>query len=225
MARIQKTARKCPWCKEKFKYGWYNKHQKFCSHFCSVQAHRPACKPIFGRKTAKIPLGRSGYYAIIDKSDWDLARGYFWRLFRATKARHRYAVATVANPDKGRGYQLRLHRLLLGLSPDNPLVVDHINGDGLDNRRSNLRIATIAQNARNSIPRGRTKLKGVCLRKSRRYAVRIWNAASGVTENLGTFDTSTEAALVYDQRARELHGEYARLNFPNERIVYERVDI
>lgn len=92
--------------------------------------------------------------------------------------------------------------------------VDHINGDGLDNRRCNLRYATRQQNAANGAKKGRSsRFKGVCFDKSRGK----WLAGvkyNYVRLNLGRHATEEAAARAYDRKALELFGEFARTNFP-----------
>jgi hypothetical protein len=97
------------------------------------------------------------------------------------------------------------------------MVIDHANGDTLDNRKVNLRICTRADNKRNrGIPSNNTLgYKGVALTKSKkRYMARI-GSGRGKHMYLGTYDTIEEAARAYDAKAKELFGEYAYLNFPN----------
>lgn len=106
-----------------------------------------------------------------------------------------------------------LHRFILGLSVGDPRV-DHRNGDGLDCQRLNLRIATAAQNTYNMKVRttSTTGLKGVTPRRGR------WDASiqyEGRRCYLGTYVTPQDAARVYDAKARELFGEFARINFPD----------
>lgn len=92
--------------------------------------------------------------------------------------------------------------------------VDHANGDGLDCRRSNLRVASHAENVRNARSRkGTSKFKGVSFSKGG------WRAALRVnykTVHLGRFETEEEAAVAHDEAARRLHGAFARLNFPRD---------
>jgi hypothetical protein len=104
-----------------------------------------------------------------------------------------------------------LHRLLTGWS-----YVDHKNGDGLDNRRENLRQATHGENVANARRRAdnTSGYKGVH-KNSRRG--RPWKAgirADGRMRHLGYYDSPIDAARAYDIAAREVFGEFARLNFP-----------
>jgi len=95
------------------------------------------------------------------------------------------------------------------------LVVDHINGNGLDNRKANLRLATRRQNQFNRRQRCDavlSKYKGVTFRKkTNKWLVRIGYCGRRI--NLGLFDNETDAAKAYDEAAKELFGEFAALNF------------
>ena len=94
------------------------------------------------------------------------------------------------------------------------LVVDHANGNTLDNRRCNLRVCTPGDNARNAIGKGRSGFKGVSW-TGYRWRARIV-APNGGEITLGTFVDAGEAARAYDEAAREYHGPFAWLNFPVE---------
>lgn len=123
------------------------------------------------------------------------------------------------------GTKPKLHRLImsrvLGRELKRSEIVDHINHNGLDNRRENLRIVTHSQNMQNSRTKARggkaSIYKGVTLTRSGRWLTYIGSARGKVKrEYLGRYDTEEEAALAYDKKAKELFGEYANLNFPEE---------
>ena len=113
----------------------------------------------------------------------------------------------------GYGTRIPLHRVLIGAFPGE--VVDHINGDTLDNRLRNLRVCTNAENVRNSRKRAGSgsQFKGVTrIKGTDRWRAQIM--VNGQKRNLGSFRDEESAARCYDAKARELHGEYARCNFP-----------
>lgn len=113
-----------------------------------------------------------------------------------------------------------MHRLIMGFPKH--MVVDHIDGDGLNNRRSNLRLVTRAQNNRKSnsvLPRhNKSGFRGVCLEKSsKKWCAFIRTAdVNRKQTRIGRFKTAEEAARAYDQAAKKFHGEFATLNFPEE---------
>lgn len=111
--------------------------------------------------------------------------------------------------------QIPFHHVILGI--DNikeGQVIDHINGDSTDNRRENLRICTQGQNLKNMRPPREGQYKGVYKIPSGRYQSKISNKCNKerIQICIGTYDTPEEAALAYNKKALEMHGEYARLN-------------
>jgi HNH endonuclease/AP2 domain len=121
----------------------------------------------------------------------------------------------------GKQFRVRLHRAIM--QPIAGMFVDHVDGDVLNNRRENLRVCTRAQNRRNrrkiSTP-AVSRFIGIAWdQEKRRWQARISKA--GVRRRLGRFASEEAAALAYDDAARELFGEFARLNFPRtgERAV------
>ncbi len=114
-----------------------------------------------------------------------------------------------------------MHRLILELPSyaDMRVDVDHVNGDGLDNRRANLRITTRAQNLANSGGReGSSTYKGVSFEsQTSRWKAQI--TVDGRNRSLGRYDTEEEAATAYNLAAVEAWGEHARLNDVPEGVV------
>ncbi len=154
--------------------------------------------------TREIPLTQ-GRAALVSDEDFDRVCQYRW--CAVLNGKHWYAKH--ASRTSGKYVNVYLHKFILGLPASQ--LVDHVNGDGLDCRRENLRPATPADNCRNSrMPSTNTTgFKGVCFFKGRYVA-----KAGG--RYLGRYRSAEEAARVYDAKARELFGDFALLNFPQE---------
>jgi hypothetical protein len=103
------------------------------------------------------------------------------------------------------------------MNPPKGMVVHHINNDGRDNRKDNLRIVTPRENTVNSKPGGEytSKYKGVCWDK-RRKKWEVGIAYGGKRKYVGRFADEAEAAKAYDKAAKKYHGQYAYLNFPDK---------
>ncbi len=149
----------------------------------------------------------------VDDEDYDWLNQWNWysKPDRNTAYSHRnHTIHTIT----GRIRQsIRMHRVILGVGYG--VQVDHINGDGLDNRRENLRVCTVAENARNSKPRLGTvsRFKGVALtRGGKKFCAQIHAPITGQKKHLGTFDTEIEAAKAYNAAAIQAYGEFARIN-------------
>jgi len=164
-----------------------------------------------GRPYRKIPLTKNKF-ALVDPEDYLRLAKYKWHASqsRTTWYARRYARC----PRTGRQITVKMHRAILNL-PDS-LFVDHINGNGLDNRKANLRPATRSQNACN-IPKykpSRSKYKGITWHKARRkWAARI--RKERISYSLGYFNSQTAAAKAYDKAAKTLHKQFANCNFPH----------
>ena len=150
--------------------------------------------------TRYIPLTQN-LFALVDAADYEWLKDYKWHVTRHG------ACGTVYAGRREGGRLVLMHRQIM--NPPKGMVVDHINGNGVDNRRCNLRICTQKQNVHNS--RGRAG------KKSRFLGVSPfgdkWLAKVGA-QYLGLFDDEVEAAQARDRKALELFGEYAWLNFP-----------
>jgi hypothetical protein len=159
----------------------------------------------YGYPFRKIYLTQ-GKYAIVDPEDYEWLAKYKW--FAVRNDGRFYAVRWAKNRN------VKMHQVIMGTEEGK--VIDHINGNGLDNRRANVRFATAQQNGWNKRKqRGNysSKYKGVHWAKKRNQ----WRArikCNGRSIHLGRFETEEEAARAYDEKAKELFGEFAWLNFP-----------
>jgi len=163
----------------------------------------------------KITLTK-GFEAIVDDEDYERLVWLKWHASAITPPNNAYANHTLlAN---GKRFRVLMHRLIIGAPPD--AMVDHINGNPLDNRRSNLRLCdryTNMANRKCSIL-STTGIKGVSYEPRVKY--KPWRARlryHNKSYSLGGYATAKEAALAYDRKARELSGEFALLNYPTSR--------
>lgn len=160
-------------------------------------------------RSVAVPLSK-GQHAKIDKEDvWILK--YKWHASWQPTAKTYYAYRTM------NGRKKAMHRVLL--DPPDGMDVHHRNGNGLDNRRSNIVVCTRGQNLAARPGWGRYP-KGVVFRAERTgkgqacYEAKI--SIEGRKIYLGRRDTPEEAGRLYDEAAKELYGEFASLNFPDE---------
>lgn len=155
---------------------------------------------------AFVPLTQ-GYEAVIDAADVPLVQGRRWHVRNVSKVR--YAQSSTVARDGGKPRKLHMHRVVLDAPAD--LEVDHIDGDGLNNRRENLRLATKSQNQANRGPSAvsTSGLKGVSFHRR----VGMWQAfikARGKVYWLGYHATPEDAHKAYASSARDLFGEFGR---------------
>ena len=151
----------------------------------------------------RVPLTK-GKYALVDDSDYDRIMQHKWFINRSG-----YAIRHVWTGE--RNVTEHMHRVVIGSACEG-LDVDHINGDPLDNRRSNLRVATRSQNMANARPHiDGTGYKGVTFDKRKnKYFARI--CKNYKTRFLGYYATAEAAAEAYNKAAVEAFGAYSRLN-------------
>lgn len=156
-----------------------------------------------GNGTATIILTR-GYTATIDSDDIDLVAGWNWTAFVRPRTVYALRRATVAN----QSYTIYLHRWLLDAPHTHE--VDHIDSDGLNCRRSNMRLATRKENAVHvrGWERAVSKYVGV----SRHEQSGKWRAYVD-HKHIGLYDTEEDAARARDFVVRQLRGPWAQLNF------------
>jgi len=173
----------------------------------------PAQAPFVSSQTRQVHQGSSdvtsgtslihlnnGGYVLVDAADYVSLSRFRWskKLARSTTYAFRWNGQRWA----------RMHREIMR-PPDN-MDVDHINHDGLDNRRENLRICTQAQNVMHSRKsRGRNRFKGVWRHGKNWCAVIVANKK---IYRLGSFQKEEDAAAAYNAAAIRLHGEFAVLN-------------
>lgn len=147
---------------------------------------------------------------ILDDEDKELFRSYKWYVI---KNRKNYYVRA-NNGGYGQG-TIDLHHLIMCKREGE--IIDHVNGNGLDNRKINLRKCTHAQNSRNRRKPEKNyenTYKGVEKVSDSSWRARI--TFEGKRHMLGLYDSEEAAAKAYDESAVKLHGEFARLNFPKE---------
>lgn len=154
-----------------------------------------------------------GYETVVDDEDYDwlmemgkwCSRPHNKRLIYAAKGRRK------DDPEKPK--TIRMHRMVMNVDPD--VFVDHINNDGLDNRKENLRICSHRENLRNQRPQNRnatSKYKGV----GWHHGSKKWRAyirINGKDLHLGVFSDELSAAIAYDEAAHKYFNDFARTNF------------
>ena len=175
----------------------------------------------------EIKLTNSIKVALVDDEDYERLIQYNWRYSECKDKKSGYATSTI------NGKSTQMHRFILNLEPityyyDNPNFVDHKDRNKLNNQRKNLRLCTMSQNLGNQPPRKNchSDYKGVRKEVSQKkglkgiqigWAAWIQCFGRGIGQTkIGIYDTEVDAAKAYDEKAKELFGEFAWLNFNNE---------
>lgn len=148
-----------------------------------------------------------GQEALVDDEDYDKVAKYKWRAKWGGQCF--YAVRMPWN--KGKRHEIKMHRFILD-APGN-MLVDHRNYNGIDNRRSNLRLCSHSQSQyHRRSHKGTSRFKGVSLRKkNKKWYAQIKHKRKAIW--IGEYKDETKAAKAYDRKAKELFGEFAHLNF------------
>lgn len=154
--------------------------------------------------SSQYELAVVGGHILVDVSDAEKLRPFNWRI--CGQGRHQYARAVMRI---GNAWpHVLMHRYLLDLEIGDRRCVDHIDGNGLNNCRSNLRVCGRGENARNRRPTiGRRGYKGVHLQGGA-FISRIGD----LRKNLGSYVSAVEAAIAYNEAAMAMFGEFANLN-------------
>lgn len=162
----------------------------------------------------QIPLTQ-GKIAIVDDEDFKILNQYKWHAQK--HGRYFIAARRIWDKQKKRYFMICMHREIMNLQYKDGKQVDHINHNGLDNHKRNLRICTGAENCRN-----RVKIKGSSIYKGVSWFTRDkkWMACIRLnykTYYLGYFNSEISAAKAYDNAAKRLFGEFAAPNFGDEK--------
>jgi hypothetical protein len=167
---------------------------------------------------------------LYDMEDEDRLKQHTWGVSGTKKNGSCYVSTTIPHPDGGfrsngrpREARLPMHRYIMNCPKG--LEVDHKNHNKLDNRKTNLRICTRAENSKNlrKSPNRSSRFKGVSYSlpsqgMTSKALLKPWAAtitSDGISYHLRAYPTEEEAALVYDKAAKQYHGKFACLNFPN----------
>jgi len=166
----------------------------------------------YGYPFRRIRLSQ-GKYAIVDPDDYERLNKHKW--YAGKHSNLFYAMRGQWSGKLKKRLTIMMHRVVIDV-PEG-MVIDHINHNGLDNRKANLRIATQADNSRNArhTKRGTSSYRGVWYNKKKNR----WRAMIGINnkrKHIGYFHNEIDAAKAYDEAAKRYHKDFAVLNFPTK---------
>ncbi len=149
-----------------------------------------------------------GKVALVDDEDYEYLDQFKWQ---ASKGLHTYYARRNGRLYNGKRITIRMHQEIMHF-PDN-MLIDHIDHNGLNNQKHNLRVCTILQNQMNATGRedSNSIYKGVCWHKR----IQKWRAQIHLNRRqkfLGYYKNEEDAAMAYNKKAKELFGEFAKLN-------------
>lgn len=165
--------------------------------------------------TKEIPLSRFGknkgkFVTVVDDCDFEALSAFNWSV--KSNGYTFYACRMTKHAEGRGGITVFMHREIM--NADYQQQIDHIDGNGLNNTRSNLRACSQSENSMNRKPRRNSLsgFKGVTFHsKSGKWYSSI--TANGKNISIGYFDNPKDAAIAYDKVAINIHGKFARLNF------------
>lgn len=152
-----------------------------------------------------------GYYAKVDDEDYIMLSKRSWHVNIGLNTS--YAMTAFKKKD-GTFTDIYMHRIILGLT-NSKIHTDHIDHDGLNNQKSNLRTCTHSQNQMNkrSLKNASSKYLGVTIAHNKtKLRYKVFIQRNKKLKYLGVFDNELRAAIEYDKNAIILHGEFANLN-------------
>lgn len=158
-----------------------------------------------------------GYVAKVDDEDYDYLMQWKWFPKITKRGKRTYAYAVCNFNDNGKWRAITMHRVIL--KPKDYEFIDHIDHDGFNNQKHNIRICTRGQNQMNRFACSASGYVGVYKKRNGRYEATISYNQKKLT--LGHYLTAEEAAHVRDSAALKYHGQFATLNFPIKQF-YER---
>ena len=184
-------------------------HTKFCSKECEIASKRVGYSeplPVEGARWVALTKGK---FALVDEDDFERVSEHSWC---ADQGKSTWYAKTYKRDENGR-HKLSLHRFIMNVT-DSKCEIDHIDQNGLNCRKSNLRVVDNSRNRMNTLAKSHNGYKGVTKVSSGKFAAKI--VAGSICTYLGRFNTAEEAARAYDAEARKVHGEHGRYNFPLE---------